>query len=143
MNQAQICRPHFWTYYRLPSDTAQDVALAIRLYGGAADFGISVEVSFVERKKSETTLQKQHRVLQVPICPPLYYLVQENGASHRLDGTEENRQLLQEHIAKGRVRKVLVKRDIPVTPAVSMSDLLVQLAQAFESLLPYYEETKK
>ena len=50
-NQAQICRPHFWCYYREPEDSLDDVAMAIRLYGQAEDWGISVEVSFVERKK--------------------------------------------------------------------------------------------
>ena len=32
-NQAQICRPHFWCYYRAPEDSLDDVAMAIRLYG--------------------------------------------------------------------------------------------------------------
>lgn len=143
MNQAQICRPHFWTYYRLPSDSNHDVALAIRLYGNPSDFGVSVEVSFVERKKSENTLCKQHQVLKVPIAPPLYYFVQENGISHRVEGTENNRLLLQEQVESGAVRKVLVKLDVPVTQAISMDELTNQLAQGFESLLPYYEETKK
>lgn len=34
MNQSQLCRPHFWCYFRLPSDNLDDSALAIRLYGG-------------------------------------------------------------------------------------------------------------
>ena len=46
-NQAQLCRPHFWCYYRAPEDSLDDVAMAIRLYGQAEDWGISVEVSFV------------------------------------------------------------------------------------------------
>ena len=25
-NQAQICRPHFWCYYRAPEDSLDDVA---------------------------------------------------------------------------------------------------------------------
>ena len=28
-NQAQICRPHFWCYYRAPEDSLDDVAMAI------------------------------------------------------------------------------------------------------------------
>ena len=55
-NQAQICRPHFWCYYRAPEDSLEDVAMAIRLYGQPEKWGISVEVSSVERKKSDTTL---------------------------------------------------------------------------------------
>ena len=78
-NQAQICRPHFWCYYRAPEDSLDDVAMAIRLYGQPEKWGISVEVSFVERKKSDTTLAKQHKVLDLPITFPLYYLAQEDG----------------------------------------------------------------
>ena len=76
-NQAQICRPHFWCYYRAPEDSLDDVAMAIRLYGQPEKWGISVEVSFVERKKSDTTLAKQHKVLDLPIAPSLYYFAQE------------------------------------------------------------------
>ena len=31
---------------------------ALRLYGDAKDFGVSLEVSFIERKKDEESLQK-------------------------------------------------------------------------------------
>ena len=78
-NQAQICRPHFWCYYKAPEDSLDDVAMAIRLYGQPKDWGVSVEVSFIERKKSDTTLAKQHKVLDLPIAPSLYYLAQEDG----------------------------------------------------------------
>ena len=90
-NQAQIARPHFWCYFKRPEDSQDDVGIAIRLYGDSADFGISVEVSFIERKKSEMTLLKQHKVLEIPIAEPLYYFAQENGESHRVSGTEVNR----------------------------------------------------
>ena len=114
-NQAQICRPHFWCYYRAPEDSLDDVAMAIRLYGQPEKWGISVEVSFVERKKSDTTLAKQHKVLDLAIAPSLYYFAQENGVSHRVEGTEENRQMPKEAVRDGRVRKVLVKYDVSVT----------------------------
>ncbi len=78
MNQAQICRPHFWTYYRFPSASLTDSALAIRLYGKGTEAGISVEVSFIERKKVETSLLQQNRVLNCSIAAPLYYWVQED-----------------------------------------------------------------
>lgn len=68
MNQAQICRPHFWTYYRFPSASLTDSALAIRLYGKGTEAGISVEVSFIERKKVETSLLQQNRVLNCSIA---------------------------------------------------------------------------
>ncbi|WP_162012740.1 ribonuclease P [Streptococcus sp. S784/96/1] len=143
MNQAQICRPHFWCYYRLPSDSVEDVALATRLYGTEGDFGISVEVSFVERKKSNETLIKQHRILELPIKAPLYYFVQENGVSRRIAGTEGNRQLLKEQVASSTVRKVLVKYDVPVTEEMTPEAAVHQLMKGFELLIPYYEQTKK
>lgn len=138
-NQAQICRPHFWCYYRAPEDSLDDVAMAIRLYGQTEKWGISVEVSFVERKKSPTTLAKQHKVLDLPIAPSLYYFAQENGVSHRVEGTEENRQMLKEAVRDGRVRKVLVKYDVVVTTSKTMEELIEEIANGFDKLKPYYE----
>ncbi|MFC3928654.1 HI_0552 family protein [Streptococcus caprae] len=142
-NQAQIARPHFWTYYRLPEDSEDDVALAIRLYGESDDFGVSVEVSFIERKKSESTLAKQARVLSVPIAEPFYYIVQVDGVSHREPGTEGNRQSLQEGLAAGQVRKVLVKTDIPITADLSQEGLLNQLVERVNLAMPYLQATKE
>ncbi|MGT2906823.1 HI_0552 family protein [Streptococcus dentiloxodontae] len=141
-NQAQVARPHFWCYYRQPEDAQDDVALAIRLYGSQDDFGISVEVSFIERKKSQETLLKQHKVLDLPIAEPLYYFVQEQGISHRLAGTNKNRLRLKDEIAAGQVRKVLVKYDIPMTAEQTLPELTDKLAAGFDKLLPYYEVTR-
>ena len=113
--------------------------MAIRLYGQAEDWGISVEVSFVERKKSDTTLAKQHKVLDLPITFPLYYLAQEDGDSHRVEGTEANRQMFKEAVKDGRIRKVLVKYDVPVTDSLTINDLLDQLMEGFQLLRPYYD----
>ena len=142
-NQAQICRPHFWCYYRAPEDSLDDVAMAIRLYGQPEKWGISVEVSFVERKKSDTTLAKQHKVLDLPIAPSLYYFAQENGVSHRVEGTEENRQMLKAAVRDGRIRKVLVKYDVVVTTSKTMEELVEELADGFEKLKPYYEKANQ
>ena len=142
-NQAQICRPHFWCYYRAPEDSLEDVAMAIRLYGQPEKWGISVEVSFVERKKSDTTLAKQHKVLDLPIAPSLYYFAQENGVSHRIEGTEENRQMLKAAVRDGRIRKVLVKYDVVVTTSKTMEELVEELADGFEKLKPYYEKANQ
>ena len=142
-NQAQICRPHFWCYYRAPEDSLDDVAMAIRLYGQPEDWGISVEVSFVERKKSDTTLAKQHKVLDLPITYPLYYFAQEDGVSHRVEGTEANRQMLKEAVRDGRVRKVLVKYDVPVTASGTVEELVDEIADGFEKLKPYYEKANQ
>ena len=142
-NQAQICRPHFWCYYRVPEDSLDDVAMAIRLYGQPKKWGISVEVSFVERKKSDTTLAKQHKVLDLPIAPSLYYFAQEDGVSHRVEGTEENRQMLKAAVRDGRIRKVLVKYDVVVTTSKTMEELVEELADGFDKLKAYYEKANK
>ena len=142
-NQAQICRPHFWCYYRAPEDSLDDVAMAIRLYGQPKKWGISVEVSFVERKKSDTTRAKQHKVLDLPIAPSLYYFAQEDGVSHRVEGTEENRQMLKAAVRDGRIRKVLVKYDVVVTTSKTMEELVEELADGFDKLKPYFEKANK
>ena len=142
-NQAQICRPHFWCYYRAPENSLDDVAMAIRLYGQPEKWGISVEVSFVERKKSDTTLAKQHKVLDLPIAPSLYYFAQEDGVSHRVEGTEENRQMLKAAVRDGRIRKVLVKYDVVVTTSKTMEELVEELADGFDKLKPYFEKANK
>lgn len=141
-SQAQLGRPHFWCYYKQAEDAQDDVAIAIRLYGERDDFGISVEVSFVENKKSEDTFAKQHRVLDIPIVSPLYYFAQKNGVSSRVSGTEDNRRKLKEAIASGEVRKVLVKYDIPLTTDTTLSDLVKKLSDGFQKVLPYYNQTK-
>lgn len=141
MNQAQICRPHFWTYYRLPSASLTDSALAIRLYGKGTEAGISVEVSFIERKKGETSLLQQNRVLNCSIAAPLYYWVQEGQVFYRLDGTEENRQSLLQAVEAGRIRKVLVKYDVPFRTVASEEKLLERLIQGFSLLEPYLKMT--
>ncbi|HFI0640635.1 TPA: hypothetical protein ACGO14_000516 [Streptococcus suis] len=142
MNQAQICRPHFWTYYRLPSASPSAPAFAIRLYGKGAEAGISVEVSFIERNKVETSLFQQNRVLNCPIQAPLYYWVQEGKVFYRLDGTEENRQILLEAVETGQVRKVLVKYDVPFETVESEEELLDRLVGGFFLLEPYLKMTK-
>lgn len=72
----------------------------------------------------------------------MYYFVQKDGQSHRVEGSEVNRQDLKEALAQGQVRKVLIKTDIPVEPSTSKSALVTQLVQAFDRLLPYYQITK-
>lgn len=143
MNQAQYCRPHFWCYYRLPSDHPDDVTMAIRLFGNYNHFGISVEVSFIERKRSEESLRKQNKVLSIPISSPLYYIVQKDGTSSKIEGTEENRQMLIQSVNNAQVRKVLVKKDVIYDDTQTMEQFLDKLNKAFNELLPYYDVTKK
>ena len=56
-----------------------------------------------------------------------------------MEGTEENRQMLKEAVRDGRVRKVLVKYDVPVTDSMTEDDLLDQLMEGFQLLMPYYD----
>ena len=141
MNQAQILRPHFWNYLKGYGEITEPM-FALRLYGTAEDFGVSLEVSFMERKKDEYSLSKQNRVLELPIQPPAYYFAQIDGVSRRFEGTEENRQLLTQQLAAGQVRKVLVKYDIPLSQAVSREQVLSQLQEAMTALIPFYEATR-
>ncbi|MCC9865656.1 hypothetical protein HK160_04575, partial [Streptococcus agalactiae] len=49
--KVKVGRPHFWVYYRKDTDQLDDVAVALRVYGVKDSFGVSLEVSFVERQK--------------------------------------------------------------------------------------------
>ena len=141
MNQAQILRPHFWNYLKGYGEITEPM-FALRLFGTAEDFGVSLEVSFMERKKDEHSLSKQNRVLELPIQSPAYYFAQIDGVSQRFEGTEENRQLLIQQLAVGQVRKVLVKYDIPLSQAASREQVLSQLQEAMTALIPFYEATR-
>ena len=141
MNQAQRLRPHFWAYLQREGEVTEPM-LALRLYGSPSDFGVSLEVSFIERKKDEQTLDKQAKVLEVPVAEGIYYLVYSNGESHKMEATEENRQILREKLSHQEVRKVLVKSDVPVTDRQSLDKFLDELDKSFEKLLPYYQATR-
>ena len=141
MNQAQRLRPHFWAYLQREGEVTEPM-LALRLYGSPSDFGVSLEVSFIERKKDDKTLDKQAKVLEVPVVDGIYYLVYSNGESHKMEATEENRQILIEKLSHQEVRKVLVKSDVPVTDRQSLDKFLDELDKSFEKLLPYYQATR-
>ena len=141
MNQAQILRPHFWNYLKGYGEITEPM-FALRLYGTAEDFGVSLEVSFMERKKDEHSLSKQNRVLELPIQPPAYYFAQIDGVSQRFEGREENRQFLNQQLTVGQVRKVLVKYDVPLSQAASREQVLSQLQEAMTALIPFYEATR-
>lgn len=78
MNQAQCLRPHFWVYLQRDGQVTEPM-MALRLYGNPSDFGISLEVSFIEHKKDEQTLGKQAKVLDIPTVKGIYYLTYSNG----------------------------------------------------------------
>ena len=142
MNQAQRLRPHFWVYLQSEGQVTEPM-MALRLYGTPADFGISLEVSFIERKKDEQTLDKQAKVLELPVVEGIYYLVYSNGESHKVEATEENRRTLREKVRSQEVRKVLVKADVSLIENQSVEAILEKLEEAYARLLPYYEVTRE
>ena len=141
MNQAQRLRPHFWAYLQREGKVTEPM-LALRLYGSSSDFGVSLEVSFIERKKDEQTLGKQAKVLEVPAVEGIYYLVYSNDQSQRWEANEENRQVLVEKVGSQEIRKVLVKSDVSIIENQSLEVILEKLEDAYEHLLPYYQATR-
>ena len=142
MNQAQRLRPHFWAYLQREGEVTEPM-LALRLYGSPSDFGVSLEVSFIERKKDERTLDKQAKVLEVPVVEGIYYLVYSDGESQKMEVTEENRQILREKLFHQEVRKVLVKVDVPVTDNSSEEEIVEALLKSYDKILPFYLATRK
>ena len=141
MNQAQHLRPHFWVYLQRDGQVTEPM-MALRLYGSSSDFGVSLEVSFIERKKDEQTLGKQAKVLEVPAVEGIYYLVYYNGQSQRWEANEENRQVLVEKTGSQEVRKVLVKADVSVTENSSEEDIVENLLKSYDKILPFYLATR-
>ena len=142
MNQAQRLRPHFWAYLQREGEVTEPM-MALRLYGSPSDFGISLEVSFIERKKDDRTLDKQAKVLEIPVVEGVYYLVYSNGESQKMEATEENRRTLCEKVRRREVRKVLVKVDVPVTENSSEEEIVEGLLKSYSTILPYYLATRK
>ena len=141
MNQAQRLRPHFWVYLQRDGQVTEPM-MALRLYGTPANFGISLEVSFIERKKDEQTLDKQVKVLEIPTVKGIYYLAYSDGQSQRWEANEENRQILRNKLSHQEVRKVLVKADVSFIENQSLEVILEKLEGAYERLLPYYQATR-
>ena len=142
MNQAQRLRPHFWAYIQREGKVTEPM-MALRLYGSSSDFGVSLEVSFIERKKDEQTLGKQAKVLEVPVVEGIYYLFYSDGESQRWEANEENRQVLVDKVGSQEIRKVLVKADVSFIENQSLEVILEKLEDAYERLLPYYQATRE
>ena len=141
MNQAQRLRPHFWVYLQREGKVTEPM-LALRLYGNPSDFGISLEISFIERKKDEQTLGKQVKVLEIPTVEGIYYLVYSDDQSQRWDANEENRQILRNKLSNQEVRKVLVKADVSVTENSSEEDIVENLLKSYDKIFPFYLATR-
>lgn len=142
MNQAQRLRPHFWVYLQREGKVTEPM-MALRLYGSPSDFGISLEVSFIERKKDEQTLDKQAKVLEIPTVKGIYYLAYSDGQSQRWEANEENRQILRNKLSNQEFRKVLVKADVSVTENSSEEDIVENLLKSYDKILPFYLATRK
>ena len=142
MNQAQRLRPHFWVYLQRDGQVTEPM-MALRLYGSSSDFGVSLEVSFIERKKDEQTLGKQAKVLEIPTVEEIYYLAYSDGQSQRWEANEENRQALVKKMGSQEVRKVLVKADVSIIENQSLEVILEKLDEACKRLLPYYQATRE
>lgn len=142
MNQAQRLRPHFWAYIQREGKVTEPM-LALRLYGVSSDFGVSLEVSFIERKKDEQTLGKQAKLLEVPVVEGIYYLVYSDGQSQRWEANEENRRTLREKVSSQEIRKVLVKVDVSVTDNSSEEEIVENLLKSYDKILPFYLATRK
>ena len=141
MNQAQRLRPHFWVYLQREGQVTEPMK-ALRLYGSSSDFGVSLEVSFIERKKDEQTLGKQAKVLEIPTVEGIYYLVYSDDQSQRWDANEENRQILRNKLSNQEVRKVLVKIDVPITENSSEEEIVEALLKSYDKILPFYLATR-
>ena len=141
MNQAQRLRPHFWVYLQRDGQVTEPM-MALRLYGSSSNFGVSLEVSFIERKRDEQTLGKQAKVLEIPTVEGIYYLAYSDGQSQRWEANEENRQVLVEKVGGQEIRKVLVKADVSFVENQSLEVILEKLEDAYERLLPYYQATR-
>ena len=140
MNEIKNYLAYQGEQYRNPDKAGDEKAKMLSLRKN--NWGISLEVSFIERKKDEATLSKQAKVLDVPVVEGIYYWVQKNDESYRVQATEENRQLLRRQLSNQEIRKVLIKADVPVTDEESMDKVLEGLDRAFETLLPYYLATR-
>jgi len=141
MNQAQRLRPHFWVYLQRDGQVTEPM-MALRLYGSSSDFGVSLGVSFIERKKDEQTLEKQTKVLEIPTVKGIYYLVNSDGQSQRWEANEENRQILRNKLSNQEVRKVLVKIDVPITENSSEEEIVEALLKSYDKILPFYLATR-
>ena len=141
MNQAQRLRPHFWAYLQRDGQVTEPM-MALRLYGTPTNYGISFEVSFIERKKDEQTLDKQAKVLELPAVEGIYYLAYTDGQSQKVEANEENRLLLREKVRNQEIRKVLVKSDVSFIENQTLEVILEKLEEVYDCLLPYYEATR-
>ncbi len=141
-SQAQLGRPHFWVYLTEDGDLTLPM-YALRLYGDEEDFGISVEISIIERKRNEVSLAKLARLLDVPVLAGTYYQYLEDGETKRIPASEEVRLDLRNRVHNGEIRKVILKKDIPWSNQLPEEELLSKIWETMESMRPFYEAARK
>ena len=141
MNQAQRLRPHFWVYLQRDGQVTEPM-LALRLYGTSTDFGISLEVSFIERKKEVATYGNHGKCLKCPNRLCCYFFCILFWPSQRWEANEENRQILRNKLSNQEVRKVLVKIDVPITENSSEEEIVEALLKSYDKILPFYLATR-
>ena len=144
MNQAQIARPYLWVFLRQDGDSDTESGIALRVFKNekTRKVGISLEVSFVERKIGENTLKNQNKVLEVPINEPLYYFVQFAKSKENCEGNESNRERFLKEWKNGGIRKVLVKFDVEeIERFESLDELVEEFLEGVRLLMPFYAAT--
>ena len=111
--------------------------------------GISLEIGFIERKIGKNTLERQNKVLDLPIEPPLYYFVQYKNSKddcklQRIEGNKTNREILLRDMENRLIRKVLVKYDVEeISKFKTPEDLTQEFLKGFRLLMPFYLKTKE
>lgn len=123
------------------SDDGRASMFALRLYGDAVDFGVSLEVSFIERKKMSRAFKSNTRFSPFPFLSQSIILLKK--MERVTEGTEKNRHDLLQGVAEGTVRKVLVKYDVSLVEESSLENILDQLQEALVALEPYYLATRQ
>ena len=151
MNQAQIARPFLWVFFKREDESVEEPEFALRVFKNekTKKVGISLEVGFIERKIGKNTLERQNKVLDLPIEPPLYYFVQYKNSKddcklQRIEGNSTNREILLRDMENGLIRKVLVKYDVEeISKFKTLEDLTQEFLKGFRLLMPFYLKTKE
>lgn len=146
MNQAQRATPLFFCYFFSEEAELYEPTFAIRLFYDSENetVGISTELSFVERYAIKKSPDLQNKVLNVPLKNPVYFAIRGNSLAKNVHANDRVIQTLSEKIKKGEIRKILVKCDVPdIQQYQSQDELVNQILIGFDSLKPYYIETRK
>lgn len=145
MNQAQIARPYFYTYFRPLDQSWALPAMALRLYQEKGQIGLSWEVSVLERAKNQESYTCLHQHLRQPAQAGMAYrLFDSQGLSHQVQAQGLDRQELLDRIAKGDLSRIWLKQDIGLlTDQSSLEDWSDRAKQVFDQVYPYFLLTQE